>query len=305
MTGAKDSITDVTTSAHSIDVVLPDGSVSTALQHGSLYFGDIIISRVLFIPELRCNLLSFAKLTAALKCLVLLTENICVLQDISTRTVIGAGNQQGGVYWLRSLGAPLSSSLPQHVSAAAVLPSYELWHRRFGHPSSSVLSSIPILALTLSNNNIVPCSTCHRAKQSRSSFPLSSSHASHLFDIIHCDVWGPYNTRSLSGAFLFLTIVDDYSRAVWVYLLVSKSEVAAKMKEFIALVSTQFRRPVRCVRADNGTEFLPLKPYFAEKGIRFETSTVYTPQQNGRVERKHRHILNVARALHFQAHLPI
>lgn len=40
-------------------------------------------------------------------------------------------------------------------------------------------------------------------------------------------------------------------------------------------------------------------------GILFEISCVGTPQQNGRVERKHRNILNVACSLRFQANLPI
>ncbi|CAH9074461.1 unnamed protein product [Cuscuta epithymum] len=40
-------------------------------------------------------------------------------------------------------------------------------------------------------------------------------------------------------------------------------------------------------------------------GIIFQTSCVYTPQQNGRVERKHRHILEIARTIRFHANLPI
>lgn len=77
------------------------------------------------------------------------------------------------------------------------------------------------------------------------------------------------------------------------------------LQNFCAYTERQFNKPVKVVRSDNGSEFMCLSSYFNEKGIIHQTSCVATPQQNGRVERKHRHILNIARALLFQAGLPI
>jgi len=57
------------------------------------------------------------------------------------------------------------------------------------------------------------------------------------------------------------------------------------------------------VHSINGLEFF-LKDLFSSKGILHQISCVTTRQQNGRVERKHQHIVNVAQALLFQSHIP-
>jgi len=73
------------------------------------------------------------------------------------------------------------------------------------------------------------------------------------------------------------------------------------------MVQNQFHSSVLRVRSDNGSEFTngPLRRFFRDKGILFETSCVDTLQQNSRVERKNRHLLNVVRALRFQSCLPV
>lgn len=58
------------------------------------------------------------------------------------------------------------------------------------------------------------------------------------------------------------------------------------------------------VRTDNGPEFL-LTDFYQSSGIIHQISCCETPQQNGRVERRHQTILNIARALLFQSKLLI
>jgi hypothetical protein len=84
-----------------------------------------------------------------------------------------------------------------------------------------------------------------------------------------------------------------------------KSETQSLLRSFFSWVKTQFNRGVKILRSDNGAEFLSMESYFNEHGIIFHHTCPYTPQQNGVVERKHRHLLNVARALRFQANLPL
>ncbi|CAH9133273.1 unnamed protein product [Cuscuta epithymum] len=87
----------------------------------------------------------------------------------------------------------------------------------------------------------------------------------------------------------------------------NKSEVCQHLIQFCNMVETQFEKRVKRIRSDNGLEFQtkPLFEYYGRRGIICETSCTDTPQQNGVVERKHRHILEVARALRFQSGLPI
>lgn len=125
--------------------------------------------------------------------------------------------------------------------------------------------------------------------------------------MIHVDVWGPYRTPTYDRKQYFVTIVDDYSRFSWACLIHSKTEVYSVLKDFLLMINTQFGMKVKVLRSDNGTEFMNSKcnELFASLGIVHQSSCAYTPQQNGVVERKHRHILNTARALRFHANIPI
>lgn len=124
---------------------------------------------------------------------------------------------------------------------------------------------------------------------------------------MHIDIWGPYKVCTKGRFRYFLTIVDDCSRHTWVYLIQYKSDALKTLETFMAYVHTYFRNTIKTQRSDNALEFddAHCKQFYAAKGIIHQTSCAYRPQQNARVERKHRHILEVARSLRFQASIPL
>lgn len=80
-----------------------------------------------------------------------------------------------------------------------------------------------------------------------------------------------------------------------------KSEVPFILKNFFRMIDKQFGASIKKVRSDNGIKFLghDCKVLFHSSGTVHERSCAYTPQQNGVVERKHRHHVEVTRAVSF------
>jgi len=154
------------------------------------------------------------------------------------------------------------------------------------------------------NKGVIHCDICQRAKQKKLSYPNRNNLCSASFDLLHIDVWGPFSEPTVEGFRYFLTIVDDHTRVTWVYLLRLKSDVLTVFPEFLQMVETQFDKRVRCVRSDNAPE-LKFTELYRRLGIIPYHSCPETPEQNSVVERKHQHILNVARALLFQSNLPL
>ncbi|CAH9098362.1 unnamed protein product, partial [Cuscuta epithymum] len=169
----------------SYSVGLPDGQMVIASKVGCVIVSDrLILEHILCVPKLNCNLISVSQLCVQLDCFVLFTHNMCVIQDRLSRKLIGMGEGRNGLFYLRddSFARALTVKDESHNKVV------DLWHQRLGHPSSQVIEKLAPMS-GLKNFGVLPCDVCFRARQTRTSFPNSSSRSSGIFELIHCDLW--------------------------------------------------------------------------------------------------------------------
>jgi transposase InsO family protein len=124
------------------------------------------------------------------------------------------------------------------------------------------------------------------------SFKTKEYATSKPLEIVHTYLCVPTRTKILQGERYFMLLIDDYTRMTWVTFLKNKSEASEKFKEFKVLVENETDLKIKCLRSYNGGEFIAneFEELCEAHGIRRQYSTTRTPQQNGVVERKNRHL---------------
>ena len=294
---------------------------------------NLILKDVLHVPQIEKNLISISQLIACNNIDVLFNSVGCVVKDKATGKVLLQGRLKEGLYHFdlpnqtkpypsrvnstfltkqessqvfSSKKTKTSEPEPQ-VSQVASTSNVEVWHRRLGHPSLRTLSKI---LQTCNQNSLINekklfCDACQYGKSHLLPFSISDSHAEKPLDLIHSDIWGPSPIASSSGFRYYIHFVDDYSRYTWLYPLKNKSDALQTFILFKNLVENLFDKKIKSLQSDMGGEYLSFTNFVQQHGIQVRYSCPFTSAQNGRAERKHRHIVETGLTLLAQAKIPL
>jgi transposase InsO family protein len=159
------------------------------------------------------------------------------------------------------------------------------------------------------------CVDCIKGKYAKT-IKKGAVRATSVLELIHTDICGPLNVKSIDGFDSFITFTDDFSRYGYIYPIRDRSEALDKFKVFKAEVENQLNAKIKVVRSDRGGEYYgrhapygqipgPFAKFLAENGIVAHYSMPGEPQQNGVAERRNRTLLDMVRSMLSHASLPV
>lgn len=263
---------------------------------------EIIVNDILHIPDMSANLLSVYKMVSNGNTVVFDSDGCKIFNQAGELLLTCKPNN--GVYKLKARAEKCLIAKRDKDEKNAML-----WHRRYGHLNFQALmqlkTAVSGIAIENDDSEIINCKVCPMGKQKREKFDTSTSRTTKELELVHSDVCGPMETKTIGGARYMLTFTDDYTRKTFVYFLAEKTQVLNTLIEFKNFVEKQTGERIKTLRTDNGTEYISNagKQFFRSNGIMHQLTCVYTPQQNGVAERANRTLIERARCMMFDANL--
>ena len=265
----------------------------TIIQQDGGYM-PIVLSEVLFVPDLWLNLISITKVlkqphinmrnTGQLITIIFEAEDEHPQEQFTFDKIHPAGSGQ-------LLGVEIipSEDYANMVMLTEVLVIYENLHEKLGHPNETVVTNTANHYGINVKNQPHKCKYCIMGKHRKMNIPKEIKNRSQFRgERINIDISSVAAT-SYGGAKYWLLIQDDYTDFLWSYFLKEKSQLPDIMLQWINQIQKETKITVHKVRCDNSGENRKLQKLLQQHfylDARFEYTAPYTPQQNGKIERK-------------------
>ncbi|WVZ75264.1 LOW QUALITY PROTEIN: hypothetical protein U9M48_023337 [Paspalum notatum var. saurae] len=254
-----------------------------------------VLTDVYYVPKLKSNIISLGKLEQEWY-KVVLENGVLTVFDRESTLLIRAPRTKNRTYTIKLNVTSLVCLLSKCDDQAWV------WHAQYGHLNFRALREFGTKKMVegmpvIDHVNQV-CDGCTIGKQHCSPFPRASSfRAERGLELVYSDLCD-LTTHSWRQALFFL-VVDDFSQFMWVELLATKDQALHYIKKIKASSKNELGEKLKAIITDRGGEFKPhlFILFCNETGIKHFTTTPYTPQQNGVVERRNQNVVEMARCM--------
>ncbi|UYV78888.1 hypothetical protein LAZ67_17000134 [Cordylochernes scorpioides] len=214
----------------------------------------IRLNDVLYVEKLSGNLMSVNKLVDDNKKVLFDKDGGHIMEEDGEEILMA---QRINDFYIIKTSAP--EEIPSQA-LKATLHTWNDWHKRLGHLNEEymkqMLKNNSAHNFNTQSQNMDTCQVCIQAKHPRTPFkPVLYPQSTRPLDLIHIDLIGPIQEELIGGAKYVLTLVDDFSRKIFVEFLSSKLETFDIIRSFIEEIEKEKEIKVKQLRSDNGKEF--------------------------------------------------
>lgn len=279
------------------------GNINIILKDNRHTYQTAEITNVLYVENLRHNLLSVYRLEKAGLKVIFKGDNVLIMENSN---LLARSERDNNLYQIE-----FKILQKREANICKNSQNIQIWHKRLGHLGNKNLLSLSKYGIVnglnfgkMDTNEV--CGICIESKITKLPFQKKlECNTKRPLELIHSDICGPISPTTHDGKRYFLTFIDDYTHFTVVYLMKNKSEMFEYFKNFEATVTTKFETKISSLCCDNGSEYFSnvFQAFCRTKGIQIKNTIPYTPELNGVTERLNRTLVEKARAMLLESKL--
>lgn len=285
----KDWFTELILYPKGIKCSVGDGSQVQVQGIGTIQIksGDIrgLLTEVLYIPTLETNLVSVG---AAAKQGIdtIFRGQICKM--IRNNQEVAIGKQIKDNLYLLEIKVVLSKPTAHFTNCERSL---QEWHRALGHANKERIMQLAkgLGDIRVSKPDLkIECEACPEGKGKLINHPPKEGRTEETGGRVCIDLSGKVSRASLMGYQYYMLSKDEHTEYSFVQFAKEKSTIHELLTKLIIEFEEESGYPIRRIQTDQGSEFKNrnIELLFMKERILHETSAIYTPQQNGIIERE-------------------